>query len=228
MATSGSYDWTMTCDNIIRRGLRLAGLLRTGETPVPSLKSDALATLNSILQELHMKGMGLWSLSEATDTLAEAATHTISDATILGVAGVAFIRDGSTDTPVEIIDRHEWADITDKTSTGLPTRMWVETKVASLVLHFDLIPDKATYDLHYFQIKRLSDFDAYTNTGDFPDRWIETVAVGLGATLALENPEMDVDRIDRLTLQAKRKLREVKRDIREKPTRTIVEPSYEV
>jgi hypothetical protein len=65
MATSGSYDFTQTRDQIISRALRLAGATASNETPSASLVSDATIALNAMVKHWQATGIHIWRTVEA-------------------------------------------------------------------------------------------------------------------------------------------------------------------
>ena len=111
----------------------------------------------------------------------------------------AFIRYNEQDYPVRIIGWGEWFDLSDKSNIGRPLRITVDMDLAPRAV-LNPIPDRTDYVLHYLRVRKLEDFDANTNTGDFPERWLKAVVWGLAADLA---PEYGVPVEERDRLEAK-------------------------
>jgi hypothetical protein len=66
MASSGSYDFTVTRDQIITDAHLLVGVLGEGEAPSPSQITEAARMFNMILKLRAADGMPLWSLKRGS------------------------------------------------------------------------------------------------------------------------------------------------------------------
>ena len=66
MATSGSYDFSVNCLEIIKGALRLIGAIATGETPAAAEISDAKEALDMMTKAWQAEGIGLWLNQEVT------------------------------------------------------------------------------------------------------------------------------------------------------------------
>src|SRR3990167_9718369 len=62
MASSGSYDLSITRDDIITAALQLAGIIGEGETGTSAQISEAALLLNMIVKLREADGMPLWAL----------------------------------------------------------------------------------------------------------------------------------------------------------------------
>ena len=60
MSTSGSYDYSNTCQEIIRRAMRICGVLGTGETPTADDYDLCRIALNQMIKNWQIKNTGLW------------------------------------------------------------------------------------------------------------------------------------------------------------------------
>lgn len=60
-----------TANDVIRRALRLAGAIASGETPDGAMASDTLGVYNALLAEWHHAGLGIpdYSVGSVTATL---------------------------------------------------------------------------------------------------------------------------------------------------------------
>lgn len=68
MATSGSYDWNVTRNQIVNRALRIIGHLDPQETPSAEDVSTAVEALNALFKSWNntIMGLQLWTVREAT------------------------------------------------------------------------------------------------------------------------------------------------------------------
>lgn len=62
----------MIAQEVIRRALRIAGVIASGETPDASDTQDALDTLNALLAEWHVAGIGIPDYTVANESTAMA------------------------------------------------------------------------------------------------------------------------------------------------------------
>ncbi len=82
MTLSGSYDFTVTRDDIIKGAFRALGLVKAGSNPPSTDVTGAAETLNLMIKTWQAEGLGLWLNKELTVFLRD-ATQSYS----LGAAG---------------------------------------------------------------------------------------------------------------------------------------------
>ena len=70
MATSGSFDWILTRDQIIKDALQMINVVEEGGTPDAAQISESALALNSIVKNLQTMGLGLWAREWTTAALA--------------------------------------------------------------------------------------------------------------------------------------------------------------
>ncbi len=66
MALSGSYDFTVNCQELIKAALRALGVIATGETPTNAEIADGREALNLLIKSWQGEGIGLWLRKELT------------------------------------------------------------------------------------------------------------------------------------------------------------------
>ena len=66
MATSGSYNWSLTGTEIITETLELLGVFGSGETLSAEDQASCLRSLNGMVKTYASKGIGIWKNVEAT------------------------------------------------------------------------------------------------------------------------------------------------------------------
>ena len=64
MATSSTYEYQLTRNQIIESALRKLGVLAEGQTPSTQNYSDGSMALNTVISQLRAVGMPLWARSE--------------------------------------------------------------------------------------------------------------------------------------------------------------------
>lgn len=100
-------------------------------------------------------------------------------------------RDSSNiDTPIQLISRNEYVDLSDKASTGRITEAFYDKQLVSGKLNLWPIDDTVKDTIRFYYQRPIEDFDAAANTPDFPTYWINALVWGLSAQIA---PEHGVD-----------------------------------
>jgi hypothetical protein len=62
MASSNSYDWSLTANGIINEALEDLGVIIPGGTPATAITTSALAVLQRVTKALSAKGIRVWSV----------------------------------------------------------------------------------------------------------------------------------------------------------------------
>lgn len=66
MTTSGSIDFNLNTNQIVRMALRKIGAIAAGETPDNQTVQDAMDQLNMLVKALNATGLHIWTETEAT------------------------------------------------------------------------------------------------------------------------------------------------------------------
>lgn len=82
MATSGSYDWSLTASGIINEALEDLGVIVPGGTPSTAIQTSTLAVLQRITKTLSAKGMRVWSIDWVQKTFSAPSEVTGTDGNI--------------------------------------------------------------------------------------------------------------------------------------------------
>jgi hypothetical protein len=114
---------------------------------------------------------GTWVTSTAY-----ASTGDFTDsASFLGISK-AFLKDGETSTPVEIIATKEFMEISNKGDIGDPINLWYN-KNSGKIHTWPQLEDTDKV-LHYLRRLRIEDFDAGADNPDFPIEWVNSLVYG--------------------------------------------------
>ena len=200
--TSGSTDFSITRDDIIKRALRLIGALAQGETPTTDQVTEAAVALNGLVKAWQADGMPLWAIKERTVPLvASQASYTLSAPKTLKVLQ-AFNRSttSNVDIPMRIITKEEYNRLGNKTSSGNPIQVYHDPRRDNSILYVFPVPtstEAANNTIHIIYQAPYEDFDASTDNPDFPQEWYDAITYGLACRLA---PEYGLPIPDRKTL----------------------------
>jgi hypothetical protein len=216
MATSNSYDWTSTRNEIISAAFRKIGAMSDLETATDPAFAGRLAAgiaaLNPMIKAFMAHGMLVWCDEGIAVNMSEwavQATITLSD--VIGYKPLKIIgvlrRDLSsgTDVPMRIETRGDFFDIPNKEQTGTPLAIHYRPHAYINNVTIWPIPDSywQTNGQVVFRAQRpLQDFDSATDEPDFPVEWHEALIYNLAVRLA---PEYGLAGMDRQTLKQEAK-----------------------
>lgn len=163
-----------TAADIITRALRGIGAIDAIETPSAEDMSAGLLALNELLEAYSLKRGAIYA------QVTESVTLTVGDGQYSMGTGAdlntvrplriesAFLRDGSTDYPLEVIaSRDQWNAIGNKAVTARPSQLFYDATFANGTVLFDTLPDKA-YTLTLSSWKPFSTFDSAYATVALP------------------------------------------------------------
>ena len=88
------------------------------------------------------------------------------------------------DTPVKLISRAEYAQLSNKSSSGKLVQAFYDPQLINGQLYVWPAPDSATDVLRFWYERILEDFDIGTNTPDFAIEWGEALILGLASRMA--------------------------------------------
>ncbi len=216
MATSGSTNFSVTRDDIIKAALRKAGALGLWENPTTEATTAAAFALNTIVKRMSTMGMPLWKIQQ-TDI--DGADFTNSQV-FMGIGETIDVPKplkilsaewnmNDTDTQLEVVDRRTFMQYSHPTTTGTPYMMYFQPlRARSLIIMYPYLDtyaiDNGTLKLQYEFL--IEDFDASSDELDFPIEWAQLVIYELACDLAPEYALAGDER--RLLLQERSDLRE--------------------
>lgn len=208
MTTSSSTDFSVSRDDIIKRALRLIGALAQGETPTANQTSEAAAALNGLVKAWQADGMPLWAIKSYDVPLtAGVKDYSIGLGKTVNIPKPlkviqAYNHNNNTniDIPIRIITKQEYNILGNKVSSGNPIQVYYEPLNDYGVLHVFPVPSTVEQAANVITIhyqRPFEDFDAGTDTPDFPQEWYDAITYGLATRLA---PEYGLDVSSRKTL----------------------------
>jgi hypothetical protein len=90
----------------------------------------------------------------------------------------------SQDTPMEMIARGDYAELSSKTSEGKPIQAFYDPQLSNGALYLWPTADLVTDVVRFWYSRPLEDFDAAADNPDFPIEWGEALIYGLADRLA--------------------------------------------
>lgn len=205
------YDYTQTRDDIIKRALRILGVLAQGETPTADQTTEAAIALNGLVKAWQADGMPLWAIKTYSMSLSTGKkeykigeTQTLPDIAIpkpLKVLQAWYHNNTSNvDVPLRIVTQQQYNMLGNKETIGMPIQLWYQPKTDFGTLTVYEVPNQYTEDnitLSFVYQAPFKDFDSSTDIPDFPQEWYDAITYGLACRLA---PEYGVAGNDRKTL----------------------------
>jgi len=202
MPTSGTTDFSVTRDDIIKRALRILGVVAQGETPTTDQVTEASYALNTLVKAWQADGMPLWAIKEQTIPLvAGQAVYTLQSPKPLKVLQAwNHVTASSVDIPMRILTQDEYNRLGNKTTPGCPIQIYYDPRRNTGELHTFPVAtsvEASGNTIHIVYQSTYEDFDTATDNPDFPQEWYDALAYGLATRLA---PEYGLDIAARKTL----------------------------
>ena len=160
--------------------LRTAYDLRTG-----------IRSLNFLLAEWANKGLNLWTIDSETITcIPGQTTYALPPDTIDIIEAVSrqTITGQTSDLSLERISVSQYAQIPDKTASGLPLEYYVDRLAPVSNVTLWPVPDQ-NYSFVYWRLRAMSQIGTIGDQPDMPFRLIPALTAGLAFYIACKKPE---------------------------------------
>lgn len=184
MATSGSTDWKMSRDEIIKDALLDVDGVSIYTTPTANQISHAARRLNALIKALQAEPPGIWIHKRDLQTV---SIDAVSETLAAGTLGVLefYLRIDSTDTPLEIITQEEYDELRNKSGTGQPTKVFIDSVTSNTPVAYFYPTPASTYTGYYRRVAILEDMDAAANDIDLPVQATDMIIKGLAYELSV-------------------------------------------
>ena len=215
MATSGTKTWTLYVDEVIDEAMS-----RIGSEPITGNEAKgARRSLNIMMRDWANRGIQLWTIDEATQTVTEGTANYTLDTYTIGVTEAVISRTENsvrTDFQMERINREDYLNIPVKSTKGRPSQYFLDMQRAAPVVYLYPTPDNSTDVFRYKRRNRIEDITASTESIDIPDRFLPSAVSGLSFYMAQKRPQIDINRIQELKLQYEEEFKRALDEGREK------------
>lgn len=208
MATSSSYNFNPTRDEIIQSSLRLLGVGHRGESVPADEINDASMALNIMLKSWQADGLQLWKREEKSITLvASQRVYTLGPSGNVTMQRPLRLlevvrRDSSNiDVPLNVLSKNEYWGLSNKFSEGAPVSYHYDPQLTNGDLYLWQVPDTtvaAEYTVEIVYHIPFEDMDSTTDNFDCPTEWLQAIKFGLAVDLA---PEYGIDLPQQYRLQ---------------------------
>lgn len=208
MATSGVAAFDPTFDDLLQDA---AGMVGGGPILADELIS-ARRGLDYLLTSIQNKNVLLHKVETTTVAVSTASVSLSSSISDVLVASCRF-----NDTNISMTrDGYErWAEISNKTTEGRPTRYWWDRRRNGNILNLWPIPDQE-YDIVLTIQKNAEDTLRAFDNIDVPRRFLPAVLYGLAYWIGMRRSKVPETRLNMLKLEYERQLRDAMREDRER------------
>lgn len=204
MTTSGTYSFgTSEQIDIITEAFERVG--RNPSTLAANDIDSARRSINYLFSDWANSGPNLWEVDLVTLPLTEdTQSYTLDVQTVyLLQVYTRTVSDGvNTDLLIQPISRAEYAALPNKAQRAArPTQFYFE-RTSTPSLYVWPVPDSGDVTLKYYRMKIQQDAGDFTNSLDAPNRWMEAIASGLAAKLAVKFAPDRLEWLERLATKA--------------------------
>jgi hypothetical protein len=207
MATSGTYSFLMSRDDMIGAALRLTQYYGQDDViPAGDITNVALA-LNVLCKQLATEGLPLWCVKDySLPMVANQSTYNLSTLTTntlpLRILDL-YIRDATAnDTTLTMVSRYDYDTLGQKASSGVPNQAYYDPQLSGGLLTLFNVPADATRTLHVVVQRQIQDVNLSTDNVDFPQEAYRFLKFCLADDISLEY-QCPKDVRDDLAIKAK-------------------------
>jgi hypothetical protein len=203
MTTSGQSNWNYTRDQIINAAFRKLGILVDGGTATPTQQTAAQEALNNIIFSLYAQGMPVWAMTTTYFTpvqgqnaypvglgIGSGNLNITAPLKITQAWNLDISTPGATyRIPMNIYTQYNFNLLNAPNNQGYPVHFWYQPGNQSGVINIWPAPDAYTQQFRqiWFVYQRpFNQFNAGTDTPDFPQVWIEPLIYSLAHRLGPE------------------------------------------
>lgn len=187
MATSGTYAFDVTRDQVIEAALRSLGVIGAGETATAEDRTNAAFALNLIMKSLPIETWLLWCYQDiAVPLVSGTASYTLGPTgTVVGVRPLriakGWMRNTNVtppiDTPMEQLARADYDMLSPKATPGIPVNFYYDPQLTNGVLYTWPVINESGYTMYVSNQRTLQDISptssASAETFDLPQEWFQ-------------------------------------------------------
>ena len=196
-----------TARDLINDIYRKINILGAGSDLTSEEANDGLRNVNQMLALWSTQKALIYAETKEAFPLTGATEYTIGDSqdfntTVPREITSAYVTISGVDYPIQIIDEAEYADISDKDQTGIPTRVYFDSNYPTAKLYFWPVGDTNT-TFTMFSVKPLTGFSTLDTDFTMPPEY-EAAIVHNGAVWIA--PEFEKEASSTVKIIAKQSL----------------------
>lgn len=200
MTTSGTTIFNLDFREAIEEAFERCGL----ESRVGYDMRTARRSMNLMFADWANRGLNMFTYEERTQLLTDGVVeYDLGDDIVDVLEQVVQVPSSGTGGPTRYnmtrVSISTQATRTNPTTTGRPVEVYYNRGVDGVTAHIWPVPNSSyPYTLVYWVLRRIQDAGAYTNTGDFPFRFLPAFISGLAFYIAQKKRTDDPNLIARL------------------------------
>ncbi len=181
----------MTAREFLTKTFQLAKIIASNEALSASEASDGLVSLNELLDSWATEGLMIPNtVQEDFNLVAGTASYTIGASGVFNTPRPLRIEDASVvvddlQYPLQIITSQEWADISDKTISGRPTKLYYEKTAPLATIRLYPVPN-AVEELRLHSAKPFTALASLDAAMSFPPGYMRSLRYNLALDIAPE------------------------------------------
>ena len=182
MATSGVHTFTMDVSDICEEAYERCGIeMRSGYDA-----RGARRSLNLLLLEMGNHQVNLWkSLPFTLPLVAGQASYEL-ETKVMDVNSLAFRKVGTTDISIARLNRDEYMDRPNKSTTSQRSTQYYFERTVPPRLYVWPVPDNNNCTIVGYAMEQIESVTEATETVDIPQRFVPAVIAGLAYYIALK------------------------------------------
>ena len=195
MSVSGSIDFNMVANQIIRKAFQILGVAAEGESVSADMYARGLESLNLLIKTWSAQEH-LWTRESQSLTLvAGQAPYVITPKPMRILSARRKNTASGYETPMTMWARQQYLDQPNKTtSLSTPVNFYYDPQRAIGTLYVWPAPSAqvaAAFTIEMEVLRRMDDMDASNNDADLPQEWLQALIWNLADDLITEYPVND-------------------------------------
>lgn len=230
MPSSGSTDFNLDFTEAIEEAFERCGLEpRSGYDAKTARRS-----INLLFADWANRGVNMWTVEERSVSLDAGTQAYILENDIVDLIEYMLEVPDNYSSSVNGPTRYNltrasvstFSSHTNPRLEGRPTQVYIDRQAGAPVVHMWPTPQIEGYTLVYWVLRRIQDAGAYTNTADFPFRFLPPFISGLAYMIAEKKRQDDPNLIQRLGARYDQDWQRAADEDREKATLRVVPTAY--
>lgn len=198
MATSGSYTYAITRDQLIYASFSVLGVYNDDSPAPASAMALAAQALNLMIKSWMKKNYNLWCVTDVSVPNVQGQTsYLLGPGSPTAFATfrplripMARLQYSGSDPPIEVpliqISRQEYDQMSQKTAQGIVNSYYYDPQLLQGVLYVYLTPNAQANTVILTCQRPIQDMLNPTDSFDFPIEWLNALKFGLAAELLFD------------------------------------------
>ena len=196
-----------TALSIIKQAMKKINVLGRGQALQDDEAQDGLTALNNLLGSWSVEGGLVFTESKDTFPLTGAVSYSIGTGADFNMdkpydITACYVRQGTTDYPLNMIDEVQYSEISTKATGGLPSMYYYDNNFPTANIYFYTVPD-SSYTATIYSVKPLEKFTSLTDDISLPNGYERALVLNLAIEIAPNFEKEPSITVSKLALEAK-------------------------